>query len=249
MDNETNTTRLFWNRAAADWDTQVGDDGDSNRILNSDPVLWRFAGDVAGCTVLDAGCGTGYLSRKLHERGARVIGVDFSEEMIRIANSKPTSIDYRVDSCSELKTVQDESVNLIVTNYVLMDTPNLVGTMSAFFRVLRPGGSVVAVFSHPCFPVSHATEVGDGGTSYQWPFPYFRQQKCVAPPWGHFTSEFIWFHRSLSDYWKAFVETGFQVVDFEEPRITVERSHLAGTLRKLDNGKNQPLSVAFKLQK
>ena len=83
--NEVEETQAFWNRVASDWEIQVTDTGDSNRILNSDPVLWDFAGDVAGLKVLDAGCGTGYLSRKLYDRGARVIGIDFSEKMIEIA--------------------------------------------------------------------------------------------------------------------------------------------------------------------
>ncbi len=52
-------TKAFWNHVARDWNVQVGDGGDRNRILNSDPVLWDFAGDVAGLKVLDAGCGTG----------------------------------------------------------------------------------------------------------------------------------------------------------------------------------------------
>lgn len=56
---------------ADDWRIQVGDDGDNNRLLNFDPVLWAFAGDVNGFTVLDAGCGAGYLSKKLHDRGAK----------------------------------------------------------------------------------------------------------------------------------------------------------------------------------
>jgi hypothetical protein len=34
-------TRDFWNRVADDWLIQVGDDGDGNRLLNSDPVLWK----------------------------------------------------------------------------------------------------------------------------------------------------------------------------------------------------------------
>ncbi|NOQ22670.1 MAG: hypothetical protein GQ565_08480 [Candidatus Aegiribacteria sp.] len=50
-------TKSFWNRVAQDWDIQVGDEGDANRILNSDPVLWDFAGNVAGLSVLDAGWG------------------------------------------------------------------------------------------------------------------------------------------------------------------------------------------------
>jgi NMT1/THI5 like protein len=64
-DGEVEETRDLWNRVADDWRIQVGDDGDGNRTLNSDPVLWKFAGDVSGLTVLDAGCGTGYLAKKL----------------------------------------------------------------------------------------------------------------------------------------------------------------------------------------
>ena len=86
-DREREDTRALWNRVADDWRIQVGDDGDGNRMLNSDPVLWEFAGDVSGLAVLDAGCGTGYLSRKLHDRGARVTGMDFSERMIEIARA------------------------------------------------------------------------------------------------------------------------------------------------------------------
>ena len=69
--NEIEKLRDSWNRIAGDWDVQVGNEGDSNRILNSDPVLWDFAGDVSGLKVLDAGCGTGYLTRKLYARGAK----------------------------------------------------------------------------------------------------------------------------------------------------------------------------------
>ena len=36
--------------------------------MNSDPVLWELAGDVRGLAVLDAGCGTGYLSGKLRDK-------------------------------------------------------------------------------------------------------------------------------------------------------------------------------------
>ena len=59
MMTELDDVREFWNRVADDWQTQVGSDGDANRRLNSDPVLWKFVGDVRGLRVLDAGCGTG----------------------------------------------------------------------------------------------------------------------------------------------------------------------------------------------
>src|SRR5262249_13977245 len=113
-------TRDLWNRVADDWQRQVGEDGDGNRILNSDPVLWAFAGNVNGLVVLDAGCGTGYLSKKLHDRGARVIGIDFSESMIEIARAHNPDIDFREDACTELHTLTDASFDLVIANYVLM---------------------------------------------------------------------------------------------------------------------------------
>jgi len=243
-------TREFWNRVADDWHIQVGDSGDSNRILNSDPVLWEFAGDVSGLNVLDAGCGTGYLSRQLRDRQANVIGIDFSERMIEIASTKAPDISFRVDSCSELITVDDGSLDMVIANYVLMDTPDLAGAMGAFHRVLKKGGVVVAVFSHPCFPQGRASVCSDGdGIDYHWASPYFEQRKCIDQPWAHFTSEFIWFHRPLSDYWKAFKTSGFEVLDFEEPRVSEDRYHLAENERKLNNSKMRPYSVAFKLRK
>ncbi len=243
-------THDFWNSVAADWRIQIGTEGDSNRQLNSDPVLWQFAGDVRGRSVLDAGCGTGYLTQKLCERGAHVRGVDFSERMIEIAKADHPALDFRVDSCSELRTVADASIDLVISNYVIMDTPDLSGTMAAFQRVLRPGGTAVLIFSHPCFPAGRAHwGVDDDEVYYRWAFPYFETRECTDPPWGHFTESFLWFHRPLSDYWKAFVAAGFAVVDFEEPHITEDRYHLAGSPEKLRSNQIRPFSVAFKLLK
>ena len=242
--------RAAWDGIAADWDIQVGEDGDKNRIFNSDPVLWGFAGDVSGLTVLDAGCGTGYLSRKLDQRGANVVGVDFSEKMIEIAMTKAPGLDFRVDSCSELATVDDGSVDMVIGNYMLMDTPDLEGAVNAFRRVLRDRGLAIMIFCHPCFPQARASaSAGQEETAYHWNFNYFDRQKRVDPPWAHFSSEFIWFHRSLSDYWKAFKMAGLDILEFEEPRITEDRYHLAQNERALAHYKSRPYSVAFKLQK
>lgn len=107
------------------------------------------------------------------------------------------------------------------------------------------------VFSHPCFPQERATVSSEDSDEiwYRWSFPYFEERICIDPPWAHFTSEFICFHRPLSDYWKAFMAAGFVVVNFEEPRVTEDRYHLAKTAQGLRNRKTPPDSVAFKLQK
>jgi SAM-dependent methyltransferase len=249
-DHDEDTIREVWDRLADDWRIQVGDDGDANRRLNSDPVLWAFLGDVGGRRVLDAGCGTGYLSRQLAGRGAIVTGIDISPRMIAIACEASPDLDLRVDSCTTLRTVDDGAFDAVVANYVAMDVPDLPATIAAFHRVLRPGGIAVLIFSHPCFPQGRATVASAGGkVAYHWPFSYFEARTCIDPPWKHFTSPFVYFHRPLSTYWKAFRKAGFEVVDFEEPRVEPERYAMAESRRQLASCRTRPYSVAFKLHK
>ena len=241
--------RDFCNGIAADWRIQVVAHGDANLCVSSDPVLWAWDGDVAVRDVLDAGCGTGYLTRKLAEKGARVVAVDRSDGMIRIASDLAPDLDFRVDSVSELRAVDDDSFDLIVSNYVLMDVPYLDETIRSFHRVLRPGGRALVVFSHPCFPQGARTDGPAGEATFTWSDSYFERHKIVEAPWAHFTSDFIWFHRPLSDYWKAFTGPGFQVTRFEEPRIGPERYHEAASDREVERSRTRPYSVAFELTK
>ena len=85
-----------WDQKAQEWDGWIGKEGDFNRRYNTDPVLWRFLGDVSGLAVLDAGCGTGYLCNKLAQKGARVTGVDFSPRMIEVA--KRNTLNNQIES-------------------------------------------------------------------------------------------------------------------------------------------------------
>lgn len=51
------------------WHERIGDVGDYNRINVSDPHLFKWFNDVKGKTMLDAGCGTGYLCRRFASEG------------------------------------------------------------------------------------------------------------------------------------------------------------------------------------
>ncbi|MDJ0942888.1 MAG: methyltransferase domain-containing protein [Kiloniellales bacterium] len=242
----------LWNRKAEEWHRQVGHDGDDNRRVNSDPVLWRFLGEVAGLNVLDAGCGTGYLSRQLATRGARVLGVDAAARMIAVARreSDPAlKIDFRVESCAELPSIADACLDRIVSNYVLMDLPELDAALRAFHRVLRPGGAAVLVFSHPCFPLPDATAQGLAPqATFVWRDSYFEERRVTEPPWNHFSSEFVWFHRPLSRYWQAFRKAGFRIEDFDEP-APADDATADLSPERLAQLRLHPFSVAFHLVK
>jgi SAM-dependent methyltransferase len=47
----------------------------------------RACADVSGKRILDVGCGSGRYSIELAERGAEVVGIDCSKEMLRIARN------------------------------------------------------------------------------------------------------------------------------------------------------------------
>jgi magnesium-protoporphyrin O-methyltransferase len=51
-------------------------------------MLSRLPGDLRGARVLDAGCGTGAMSAELAKRGAFVLGVDVSPQLIGIAERR-----------------------------------------------------------------------------------------------------------------------------------------------------------------
>jgi len=64
------------------------------------PELFRMMGDVTGKSILDIGCGRGEHTRRLKAlRAARVVGMDYSAEMLRLAqvaeNESPMGIEYR----------------------------------------------------------------------------------------------------------------------------------------------------------
>ena len=51
-------------------------------------IIEKLPKDLRGTRILDAGCGTGVLSRMLDERGAEVVGVDISEKLIEGAKNR-----------------------------------------------------------------------------------------------------------------------------------------------------------------
>lgn len=245
-------TKELWDRKAREWDDWIGTEGDTNRRFQSDPVLREMLGELDGRTVLDSGCGTGYLALRMAEEGALVIGVDFSAKMIGIARERagdnPHRVDFRVDSSSVLETVEDGSIDVVVSNYVLMDLPELDAALLESNRVLRPGGRMVAVFSHPCFSDPRGPEwVENGSAQFRWDFSYFDEREREGE-WGPFSTTFISYHRPLSTYWRSFVAAGFTVLDFQEP-VVEPPGPAEMTPEQFERYRLLPFSVAFHLEK
>ena len=113
---------------------------------------------LAGCTVLDLGCGTGrdcyVLSRLVGERG-RVIGVDMTPEQLAVARRHrgwhaerygyaASNVELYEGFVEDLAAVgiADASVDVVVSNCVVNLSPDKPRVLREIFRVLRPGGEL-----------------------------------------------------------------------------------------------------------
>lgn len=218
-----------WNRNAQRWHARYDADGDRNRRYHSDKPLLEMLGEVLGLQVLDAGSGNGYLCRKLAKQGAAMTGVELSDQFLALAReqeaAEPLGIDYQHGSLAAMDFIPSASFDKVVSNYVLMDVPDLMSALAHIHRVLKPGGVLVSTISHPCFtsgPGGWVMPAPDTPRRDDWYAhqvdDYFKRGPRYTV-WAEF-DPVLGFHRPLRDYWHAFTEIGFTVEEFEEPSIT-----------------------------
>ncbi len=111
-------------------------------------LLDRFARAVQALgPVYDLGCGPGHVARYLHERGARVIGVDLSSAMVELARGLNPGIEFRQGNVLSLD-IEDGASGGIVAFYSIIHVPRteIAGALAEMKRVLRPGGLLFLAF-------------------------------------------------------------------------------------------------------
>ena len=92
--------------------------------------------------VLDLGCGEGTLSEELVARGARLIGVDTSEQFLEAAHSRGVRA-RRLDAEA---LPFDSEFDAVFSNAALHLMSNPDAVIQGAFRALRPGGRFVGEF-------------------------------------------------------------------------------------------------------
>ena len=105
--------------------------------------------------VLDVACGTGDLTAAFVDSATgsprRVLGVDFTMEMLKLARGKRDGrlISYQRGDAMRLP-VEDCSVDVVSIAFGIRNVTEPMLVMEEFYRVLRPGGRVLILeFSTP----------------------------------------------------------------------------------------------------
>jgi ubiquinone/menaquinone biosynthesis C-methylase UbiE len=106
---------------------------------------FHLLGDVRGKAVLDLGCGSGGNVVILAERGAQVVGVDISPDLVAIAQQRIRSANLRatIKVGDAYNTgLPDESVDVIFC-IALIHHLDIKIARDEMWRVLRKGGMVI----------------------------------------------------------------------------------------------------------
>ncbi len=172
-------------------------DGILSRLLD-------LLGDLDGRQLLDAGCGEGFLARILAARRARVMGIDLSPRLIRMAREKDLdrAIEYRVADLSRPLPDLEGRFDLIASYLVLNDVRDYRGFASTLASLARPGARVALAFNNPYSSVvrEHITDYFASGT--MGTYTGLSREGVMAR----------YYHRTLEEYLDAFLDAGLRLV-------------------------------------
>lgn len=194
-----------WNKNAPSWVTAVRDGQIESRRQVTDHAILDAVLSRSPRTVLDIGCGEGWLARELTARGIRVIGIDAVPQLIEEAK-RAAGGDFRVVSYEQLSAGTFQSlVDVVVCNFALLGKESVEGVFKAVPSFLYPHGSFIIQTLHP------VTACGDLAYRDGW----------REGSWAGFSSDFTdpapWYFRTLESWTKLFMDSRFRLLEMREP--------------------------------
>lgn len=131
--------QLFYDSFADQFDSRMNMYDTEKRVrIVFDDLLPE---DLHGRRLLDAGCGTGWFSKRAVDRGADVTSIDVGLNLLVQVAKKCQSRLMIGDICN--LCFQDDSFEVIVSSEVIEHVPNPRRAIHELARILQPGGVLV----------------------------------------------------------------------------------------------------------
>lgn len=156
-------------------------------------------------TVLDLGCGEGWLARELAARNMQVVGTDVIPQLIeeaqRAGGGDFLTLSYEEIAAGKLKKTFD----VVACNFALLGSESVESVFQSVPSLLNSRGAFIVQTLHPV--------VACGEMAYQ--------DGWREGSWAGFSSNFSnpapWYFRTLESWIKLFVNNGFRLGEIREP--------------------------------
>jgi SAM-dependent methyltransferase len=180
-----------------------------------DAEVGMMPDDLEGKWVLEAGCGTGYVSAWMARRGARPVGIDNSRSQLATAARFQHQYDLPfplIHGVAEQMPFGDATFDVVISEYgaSLWSDPYLWIPEAA--RVLRPGGELVFL-SSTAFVTMFVFDDENLPADRVLKRDYFGMHRQEWPD-----DPGVEFHLTHSDWFAHLRANGFDVVDLIEIR-------------------------------
>lgn len=131
-------SREYFNNIAEEWDSMRK--GFFSENVRKEAV--KKSGIESGMLAADIGSGSGFITEELIKKGAEVIAVDQSEEMISILKRKYNGIKVLKGNGENLP-VEESSVDAVFANMYLHHVENPETAIKEMVRILKPKGKLI----------------------------------------------------------------------------------------------------------
>lgn len=189
---------------ALPWVTAVRMGEIESRLLVTNKAITDVILSQKPNTVLDIGCGEGWLVRELNKAEIKSIGIDAVAELIEHAQNegggKFKTISYDGIAKGEVK----EKFDVIVCNFSLLGKESVDNLFQYMPSMLNTDGAFIIQTIHP--------EV-DGDENYK--------DGWREGSWAGFNAEFSdpapWYYRTLDSWKSLFIRNGLKLREILEP--------------------------------
>lgn len=197
-----------WHKNAAPWTSAVRERQIESRALVTNAAIIDAVVSRSPRSVLDLGCGEGWLVRALAERGIRGVGVDVVPELVAAA-MRAGGGDFRVASYEDVAAGRlDVSVDALIANFSLIGKESVEDLLGAAHRLLTPGGSLVIQTIHP---LMMSLDARDHAYEDGW----------RPGSWAGFSDDFRdpapWYFRTLASWVRLLLDSRWRLLDVREP--------------------------------
>lgn len=187
---------------AGNWLTTIDDKEIPSRVWTN-PAIVSAARTLKPQSVLDVGCGEGWLLRALGEttqdyKPALVrVGCDGVSDFISAARQKDPDGKYVTASYDDLRSgTKLGQFELIIFNYSLFGKEEVVDLLRSMLHAVKPNG-------HLLIQTIHDSVFPDPG---RWLLEDWQSMK------GNYEGSYSWYYRSLGEWESDLEESGWSVV-------------------------------------